>query len=136
MQNEIFGPVLCVMPFSGANPEGAIFEAVRMVNDSLYGLSNAVLTNQLDLAMKVMGLIKTGILYIGRGTTGAEVGKPFGGVKDSGHGREGCGIEEVTYERQVYIDFHGKPRMAQAGAEEKVLQLLQDSRETGCSVFQ
>jgi delta 1-pyrroline-5-carboxylate dehydrogenase len=78
---------------------------------------------------------KTGILYIGRGTTGAQLGKPFGGVKDSGHGREGAGLDEVTYLKQVYIDYHGKPRMAQAGADEAVQRLLQESRALGESVF-
>lgn len=133
--NEIFGTVLCVTPFSGNNKEEAILRAVGLVNSSRYGLSNAVMTNRIDLAMKAMERIKTGIFYIGRGTTGAEVGKPFGGVKDSGHGREGCGIEEVTYEKQVYIDYHGKPRMAQAGADEMVLKLLDQSKTLGYSIF-
>ena len=85
--------------------------------------------------MKAMERIKTGILYIGRGTTGAEVGKPFGGIKDSGYGREGCGLDEVTYEKQIYIDFHGKPRMAQAGADDNVIKILEESKKTGLAVF-
>lgn len=135
MQDEIFGPVLCLSAFSGRHREEALLNAVRLLNASRYGLSNAVLTNRLDDAMKVMERAKTGILYIGRGTTGAELGKPFGGVKDSGHGREGAGIDEVTYLKQVYIDHHGKPRMAQAGADEAVQRMLQQSRELGAAVF-
>lgn len=135
MQDEIFGPVLCLSAFSGRHREEALLNAVRLLNASRYGLSNAVLTNRLDDAMKVMERAKTGILYIGRGTTGAELGKPFGGVKDSGHGREGAGIDEVTYLKQVYIDHHGKPRMAQAGADEAVQRMLQESRELGAAVF-
>jgi alpha-ketoglutaric semialdehyde dehydrogenase len=135
MQHEIFGPILCLSRFSGKNREDALRNAVRLMNESAYGLSNAVLTNQLDVAMKAMERAKTGILYIGRGTTGAELGKPFGGVKDSGHGREGAGLDEVTYLKQVYIDYHGKPRMAQAGADEVVQRLLQQSRALGESVF-
>ena len=135
MQDEIFGPVLCLSAFSGRHREEALLNAVRLLNASRYGLSNAVLTNRLDDAMKVMERAKTGILYIGRGTTGAELGKPFGGVKDSGHGREGAGIDEVTYLKQVYIDHHGKPRMAQAGADEAVQRMLEESRELGVSVF-
>ncbi len=132
---EIFGPVLVVRPFSGATREEAFLGAIERVNSSLYGLSNAVMTNRYDLAMRAMERVKTGILYIGRGTTGAEVGKPFGGVKRSGFGREGYGIEEVTYEKQVYVDYHGKPRMAQAGAAEAVKKTLADSEYLGRSVF-
>jgi aldehyde dehydrogenase (NAD+) len=135
MQHEIFGPVLCLSAFSGKTRDEALFNAVRRMNESRYGLSNAVLTNQLDLAMKAMERAKTGILYIGRGTTGAELGKPFGGVKDSGHGREGAGLDEVTYLKQVYLDYHGQPRMAQAGADEIVQRQLQESRALGESAF-
>jgi aldehyde dehydrogenase (NAD+) len=135
MQQEIFGPVLCLSAFSGGRREEALLTAIRLLNASRYGLSNAVLTNRLDLAMKAMERAKTGILYIGRGTTGAELGKPFGGVKDSGHGREGAGLDEVTYLKQVYIDYYGQPRMAQAGADEAVQRLLQESRALGESVF-
>ena len=126
--------MLCLSTFSGRHREEALLNAVQLMNESRYGLSNAVLTNQLDLAMKALERAKTGILYIGRGTTGAELGKPFGGVKDSGHGREGAGLDEVTYLKQVYIDYHGKPRMAQAGADEVVQRLLQESRALGESV--
>ncbi len=112
MQHEIFGPVLCLTSFSGKSRDEAILNAVSLMNASRYGLSNAVLTNQLDLAMKAMERAKTGILYIGRGTTGAELGKPFGGVKDSGYGRKGAGLDEVTYLKQVYVDYYGKPRPA------------------------
>ncbi|MEK7561062.1 MAG: aldehyde dehydrogenase family protein [Patescibacteria group bacterium] len=135
MQEEIFGPVLSVQSFSDSNREEAVWNAVKLVNASRYGLSNAILTNQLDLAMKAAERIKTGILYIGRGTTGAEVGKPFGGIKDSGFGREAFGLEEVTYEETVYIDYHGKPRMAQAGAEEGTLARLEAAKDEGKRVF-
>jgi aldehyde dehydrogenase (NAD+) len=134
-QHEIFGPVLALTAFGGGDREEALANAVGLMNESRYGLSNAVLTNQLDLAMKAMERAKTGLLYISRGTTGAELGKPFGGVKDSGHGREGAGLDEVTYLKQVYIDYHGQPRMAQAGADETVQRLLQESRALGESVF-
>ena len=44
-------------------------------------------------------------------------------------------LDEVTYLKQVYIDYHGKPRMAQAGADEAVQRMLEESRELGVSVF-
>jgi hypothetical protein len=84
---------------------------------------------------KAMERARTGILYVGRGTTGAELGKPFVGVRDSGGGREGAGLDEVTYQKQVYIDHHGQPRMAQAGADEAAQRLFQESRALGASVF-
>lgn len=135
MQNEIFGPVLCVMPVAGNNRKEVMENAVQLMNASRYGLSNSVLTNELPLAMWAIERVKTGIFYVGRGTTGAEVGQYFGGVKDSGHGREGCGLDEVTYIKQVYIDYHGKPRMAQAGDERRVQKLLAESEQAGRSIF-
>lgn len=112
MKREIFGPIVSVISFSGETREEAIMNAVKMVNSSSYGLSNAIMTTDINLAMKAMERVKTGVLYIGRGTTGAEEGRPFGGVKDSGFGREAGGLDEVTYLKQVYVDYHGKPRMA------------------------
>ncbi|GEM_PF-1684656 len=112
MTKEIFAPILSVIPFGSVNREKAIMAAVKMMNASNYGLSNAILTNDISLAMKAMAKVRTGVLYIGRGTTGAEEGKLFGGVKDSGFGKEAGGLEDFTYVKQVYIDYHGKARLA------------------------
>lgn len=135
-RNEIFGPVLIVRPISGNTSEEILLSATKRVNASRYGLSNSVLTNRLDLAMKAMRWIATGLLYIGRGPTGAEVGKKFGGVKDSGHGREGCGLEEVTYEKQVYVDYSGKLQMAQASSDDAVKKTLSSTEGLISQLFQ
>ncbi len=115
MDNEIFGPVIVINPLSGRNREEAFWNAVELVNRSKYGLSNALLTNDRRLSSCASGRFKTGIFYIGRGTTGAELNKYFGGVKSSGWGREGRGLDDWTQVQQVYDDYHGKPRMAQSG---------------------
>lgn len=128
MDEEIFGPVIVINPLSGKNREQAFWNAVELVNRSDYGLSNALLSNDRRLTSRAPGRFKTGILYIGRGTTGAELNKYFGGVKASGWGREGKGLDDWTQIQQVYDDYHGKPRMAQAGAEEQMRKTYQTKR--------
>ena len=93
MDEEIFGPVIVINPLPGKNREEAFWNGVELVNQSKYGLSNALLTNDRRLASRAPWYFKTGLLYIGRGTTGAELNKFFGGVKQSGWGKEGKGLE-------------------------------------------
>lgn len=84
-QEEIFGPVLSVIGFDGDD------EAVRIANDSIYGLSGVVFANDLERAKSVARRIRTGTLGINGGLWyGADA--PFGGYKQSGIGRQ-CGIE-------------------------------------------
>jgi len=84
-QEEIFGPVLSVIGFDDDD------EAVRIANDSIYGLSGVVFANDLDRAKNVASRIRTGTLGINGGLWyGADA--PFGGYKQSGIGRQ-CGIE-------------------------------------------
>ncbi|MCK8642334.1 aldehyde dehydrogenase family protein [Mycobacterium colombiense] len=84
-QEEIFGPVLSVIGFDGDD------DAVRIANESIYGLSGVVFANDLDRAKSVAGRIRTGTLGINGGLWyGADA--PFGGYKQSGVGRQ-CGIE-------------------------------------------
>jgi aldehyde dehydrogenase (NAD+) len=84
-QEEIFGPVLSVIGFADDD------EAVRIANDSIYGLSGVVFANDLDRAKNVASRIRTGTLGINGGLWyGADA--PFGGYKQSGIGRQ-CGIE-------------------------------------------
>lgn len=128
MDEEIFGPVMVINPLPGRTREEAFWNGIELVNRSEYGLSNSLLTNDRRLASKAPWHIKTGIFYIGRGTTGAELNKYFGGVKSSGWGREGRGLRDWMQEVQVYDDYHGKARMAQAGADEKVKRMISESR--------
>jgi aldehyde dehydrogenase (NAD+) len=80
-QEEIFGPVLCLIPFDG------IDDAVRIANDSIYGLSGAVYARDLELAERIARRIRTGQIYVN--SWGMCVTEPFGGFKQSGLGREG-----------------------------------------------
>ena len=84
-QEEIFGPVLSVIGFDDDD------DAVRIANDSIYGLSGVVFADDLDRAKSVASRIRTGTLGINGGLWyGADA--PFGGYKQSGIGRQ-CGVE-------------------------------------------
>jgi aldehyde dehydrogenase (NAD+) len=84
-QQEIFGPVLVVLPFRDDD------EAVRIANDSAYGLAGAVLSGSIERGMSVARRIRTGSIGVNGGMFyGADA--PFGGYKNSGVGRQ-CGIE-------------------------------------------
>lgn len=89
---ESFGPIVAVIRVNGEE------EAVRIANDSEYGLSSAVFSRDSARAMKVAGRLQTGICHINAPTVHDEPQMPFGGVKYSGYGRFGgkAGIEEFT----------------------------------------
>ncbi|NJL22446.1 MAG: aldehyde dehydrogenase [Leptolyngbyaceae cyanobacterium SM1_3_5] len=80
-QEEIFGPVVCVMPFDSED------EAVAIANHSLYGLSGSIWTKDISRALRVARAIETGVLSINTGHS-VHLEAPFGGVKRSGFGRE------------------------------------------------
>ncbi|MEX0799741.1 MAG: aldehyde dehydrogenase family protein [Dehalococcoidia bacterium] len=84
-QEEIFGPVLSVIPFKDAN------EALQIANDSMYGLAAAVWTKDINKAFKFAKGIKAGTVWVNAyhaaGTLGVPL-MPFGGYKQSGIGRE------------------------------------------------
>lgn len=127
MRKEIFGPVLCLTRLpAGKSKRETIETAARIINDKKYGLSNAILTNDAGLRYYASKLVKTGIFYRGRGTTGAELGQYFGGVGLSGWGREGRGVESFTYLKQIYDDYYPEVRLAQVGAADKLKKMLRD----------
>jgi betaine-aldehyde dehydrogenase len=80
-REEIFGPVACVIPFSGER------EAVEIANDTIYGLSGSIWTRDGARALRVARAIDTGVLSINSNTS-VRVNTPFGGFKQSGVGRE------------------------------------------------
>jgi aldehyde dehydrogenase (NAD+) len=80
-QEEIFGPVLAVIPFDDDD------EAVRIANHSIYGLSGAVSSADPERALAVARRIRTGTLSVNGGSWFA-VDSPFGGYRQSGLGRE------------------------------------------------
>jgi acyl-CoA reductase-like NAD-dependent aldehyde dehydrogenase len=124
MDEEIFGPVLCFNTVSGRDREEVLKKAVHLVNQSPYGLSNACLTWDARLLFWAYDHTETGIWYGGRGTTGAEVPGKFGGVKESGEGREAYGLEEYSYIKQGWLDLYPVTRLAQTGAKEKIAKSL------------
>ena len=80
-QEEIFGPVLVLIPFDDDD------DAVRIANDSVYGLGGAIYSGSLDRALAVARRVRTGTLNVNGGMAyGADL--PFGGYKASGVGRQ------------------------------------------------
>ena len=80
-REEIFGPVACVIPFRDEE------EAVRLANDTIYGLSGSVWTRDGAKALRMARAVETGVMSINSNTS-VRVSTPFGGFKQSGVGRE------------------------------------------------
>ncbi|MCG7601316.1 aldehyde dehydrogenase family protein, partial [Halomonas sp. McH1-25] len=100
-REESFGPVVAMMRVADEA------EAVRVANDSEYGLSAAVFSRDTARAMRVAGQIESGICHINAPTVHDEPQMPFGGVKASGYGRFGgkAGIEEFTELRWMTLQL-------------------------------
>jgi len=94
-KEEIFGPVLSIIPF------GTEDEAVNIVNDTSYGLGNYLQTEDREKAHRVAKKLRSGCVYING--NGADAGTPFGGYRQSGNGREGgvWGLEEYLEVKNV-----------------------------------
>ncbi|UXA06212.1 aldehyde dehydrogenase family protein [Mycobacterium sp. SMC-2] len=97
-QLEVFGPVLSIIRF------GDEAEAVRLANDTQYGLTAYLNTNDLRRAHRVAAALEAGQVYV-NGFIGVPTGAPFGGVKQSGFGRMGgkWGLEDFLRPKNVYI---------------------------------
>jgi vanillin dehydrogenase len=96
---ESFGPIAAIVPVDGVD------EAVRVANDTEYGLSSAVFSRDVDTAMAVARRLQTGMCHINDATVNDEPQMPFGGVKHSGWGRFGgrAALEEFTELRWITI---------------------------------
>ncbi len=104
--DEVFGPVIATIRVSDAT------EAFEVANDTEYGLSTSVFTQQLGASFNALDELRTGLVYINRGTSSAELGVPFGGTGMSGNGHREVsahGLEFMTELVSVYID----PRSAE-----------------------
>ena len=113
-QEEVFGPVLAVIPVESFE------EAIKTINDSAYGLSSSIYTNDNNKAFKAIEDIYTGITYVNVPTIGAETHLPFGGTRATGNGHRESGTEVLnTYSewKSVYIDYSGKLQKAQMDTE-------------------
>ncbi len=109
-QEEIFGPVLSVIKVKDLD------EAIAVLNDTEYGLSSSIYTQDVNAAFRAMRDIEAGITYINGPTIGAEAHFPFGGVKNTGNGhREGgwTAYDIFTEWKVVYVDYSGKLQRAQ-----------------------
>jgi len=109
-KEEIFGPVLSVLRVN------SLAEGVRVLNDTIYGLSSSVYTRDVNGAFEAIRDIKAGITYINAPTIGAEAHMPFGGVKQTGNGHREGGwtvYDFFTEWKTVYIDYSGGLQRAQ-----------------------
>ncbi|MFB3884436.1 MAG: aldehyde dehydrogenase family protein [Thermodesulfobacteriota bacterium] len=111
-QEEIFGPVVSVIKAEGLE------DAIRIANGTVYGLSAAVYTRDVNATAVAERDLDFGIVYVNAPTIGAEIQMPFGGIKQSGYGRKeagGRGGALDTYSRWkvIYRDFSGRLQKAQ-----------------------
>jgi aldehyde dehydrogenase (NAD+) len=104
-QEEIFGPVLVVIPFEDED------EAVRLANDSIYGLGGAVWSGNPARAIKVAEQLRTGTVWINDYHM-INPKYPFGGFKQSGIGREHgrIGFDEYREIQHIHVDLAGQVR--------------------------
>jgi betaine-aldehyde dehydrogenase len=103
-REEIFGPVACVMPFDGEA------DALRIANDTYFGLAAAVWTRDIFRALRAVRNLRAGIVWVNH-MQPTYVEAPWGGYKQSGIGRElgKWGVEEYLNIKQVYINLSEQP---------------------------
>ena len=139
MQQETFGPILYLIPVDSLD------EAIRLQNESAYGLSSGLFTQRLQHAELYLSHRGSdcGIANVNLGTSGAEIGGAFGGEKDTGGGREaGSDAWKAYMRRQTNtvnwssalplaqgIEFESRPRAhAISGPEAAIRRVLRRAR--------
>jgi acyl-CoA reductase-like NAD-dependent aldehyde dehydrogenase len=97
-QEEIFGPVLSLIPSEDVD------DAIRIANDTIYGLDGSVLTHDAQAAYKIARQIRTG--NVGQNGLRNDFALPFGGFKQSGIGREGGaqGLSSYLESKVILLD--------------------------------
>lgn len=106
-REEVFGPILSVLRVKDFD------EAIRVANDSEYGLSSSIFSNDAARIFRFVDEIETGMTHINSPTTGGEAHVPFGGVKGTGIGDREQGstaLDFYTDLKVVYVDYTGRKR--------------------------
>jgi len=100
VREEVFGPVLALLPFADED------EAVRRANATPYGLAAGVVTSDLSRAHRVAARLDAGIVWV-NGYNATPIAMPFGGVKESGLGRENglAAVEHFTRLKSVHLEL-------------------------------
>ena len=100
LKQEIFGPVAVLMPFD------TVDEAIALANDTEYGLVAYLYTSDLKTGLRISERLESGMIALNRGLV-SDAAAPFGGVKQSGLGREGShhGIREFTEAKYIAVDW-------------------------------
>jgi len=109
-QEEIFGPVVSVMPI------GNLDEAISIANGVKYGLSSSIYTRNVNNAFRALRDLDTGIVYVNAPTIGAETHLPFGGTKQTGNGHRESGLAAIDFYSEwktVYLDYSDRLQRAQ-----------------------
>ncbi|MDP8256245.1 MAG: aldehyde dehydrogenase family protein [Candidatus Alcyoniella australis] len=109
-REEIFGPLVLIIPVDSFD------EAIDVLNDTDYGLSSSIYTQDVNRAHEAIRDIECGITYINGPTIGAETHMPFGGFKNTGNGHRESGTEVLsTYSewKTIYVDYSGRLQRAQ-----------------------
>ncbi len=109
-QEEIFGPIVSIIPCDGLD------DAIEIANGIEYGLSSALYTKDVNKAFSAIRDLNAGITYINAPTIGAEVHLPFGGTKATGNGHREGGIGAIDFYTEwkaVYVDYSDKLQKAQ-----------------------
>ena len=103
-ENELFGPILSVMKFKNED------EVIKLMNDNKYGLSSGVFTKDLGRSMRVSKAIRAGIVFVNTYRLISPMA-PFGGMKDSGYGKEAGqeSIKEYTRVKTTWYNASKKP---------------------------
>ena len=106
-QEEIFGPVAGVIPFSSEA------EVLTQANDTRFGLSAGLWTRDLDRAMRCVDAIDTGTVWVNTFRSAAMM-SPMGGVKDSGYGKHNgfASIRDFSRLKNVVVDYSGQKQDA------------------------
>jgi len=109
-QEEIFGPVVCIIPFE------TFEEAIGIANGANYGLSASIYTRNVNNAFRSERDLETGIVYVNAPPIGAETHLPFGGIKNTGNGHRESGTAALDFYSEwktIYIDYSDRLQRAQ-----------------------